>query len=232
VTPSTTKNLQNRSPERDEGSTGEAILEVAVDLFAERGYHATSMREIAEAVPVRPAGIYHWFENKEAILIEMQERFLTDLTDVVVAAVARHGRPEGRLAAAVREHVVFHGLHTKAAFVTDSEIRALSQRPRAAVIERRDVYQDLFIGLIEDGVGAGVFHAPDVRITSYAILLQCTGVALWFDPKGSRALEEVAAIHIELVLSSLGVNRRSIGAAIKGTERAATAAREAAPAHV
>ncbi len=201
-----------------------------MELFAERGYHATSMREIADAVPVRPAGIYHWFQNKEAILIEMQERFLTDLSDAVVAAVARHDRPENRLAAAVREHVVFHGLHTKAAFVTDSEIRALSKRPRGKVIGMRDAYQDLFIDLIEDGVHAGAFHAPDVRISSYAILLQCTGVALWFDPKGSRTLEEVASIHIELVLSSLGVNRRSINVAVKSTQEAAVASRDGAKA--
>ncbi len=198
-------------------NTGDAILEAAVELFAQRGYHATSMRDIAAAVSVRAAGIYHWYESKEAILVKLQESFLVDLTAVVVEAVGRHRRPESRLAAAVREHVVFHGLHSRAAFVTDSEIRALSPANRRAVVAKRDAYQDLFIELIEDGVRAKAFAVSDVRIASYAILLQCTGVAVWFDPAGSRTLDEVAEIHIELVLGSLGASRRAVAAAIRAT---------------
>jgi AcrR family transcriptional regulator len=198
-------------------NTGEAILEAAVELFAQRGYHATSMRDIAAAVDVRAAGIYHWFESKEAILLKLQDVFIEDLSVKVLAAVEAQHRPEARLAAAVREHVVFHGLNTRAAFVTDSEIRALSPPNREALIARRDAYQALFIGWIEDGVQAGVFTVPDVRIASYAILLECTGVALWFNPVGPRRLDEVAEIHIELVLGSLGARKRTIQAAIRAT---------------
>jgi AcrR family transcriptional regulator len=198
-------------------NTGDAILEASVELFARRGYHATSMREIATAVAVRAAGIYHWYESKEAILVKLQDSFLDDLTAVVVAAIERYQRPEARLAAAVREHVVFHGLHSRAAFVTDSELRALSTRNREAIVAKRDAYQDLFIALIEDGVRAGAFTVSEVRIASYAILLECTGVALWFDAAGSRTLDEVAEIHIELVLGSVGAGRRAIAAAVRAT---------------
>ncbi|MDQ6817704.1 MAG: TetR/AcrR family transcriptional regulator [Actinomycetota bacterium] len=206
------------SPETDHsGNTGDAILEAAVELFALRGYHATSMRDIAAAVEVRAAGIYHWYESKEAILIKLQDAFIADLTTDVAAAIERHQRPETRMAAAVREHVVFHGLHSRAAFVTDSEIRALSQRNRELLIAKRDSYQELFIGLIEHGVRAGAFSVTEVRVASYAILLECTGVALWFDPAGPRTLDEIAEIHIELVLGSLGANRRAIAAAVRAT---------------
>jgi AcrR family transcriptional regulator len=206
------------SPETDHsGNTGDAILEAAVELFAARGYHATSMRDIAAAVEVRAAGIYHWYESKEAILIKLQDAFIADLTIEVVAAIERHQRPETRMAAAVREHVVFHGLHSRAAFVTDSEIRALSPRNRKLLIAKRDTYQELFIGLIERGVQAGVFSVTAVRVASYAILLECTGVALWFDPAGPRTLDEIAEIHIELVLGSLGASRRVIAAAVRAT---------------
>jgi AcrR family transcriptional regulator len=205
------------------GNTGDAILEAAVELFARRGYHATSMRDIAAAVDVRAAGIYHWYPSKETILIKLQDAFIIDLEAEVLAAIERQQRPEARMAAAVREHVVFHGLHTKAAFVTDSEIRALSPRNRQLLVARRDEYQELFIGLIEDGVRAGVFTVSDVRIAAYAILLECTGVALWFDPAGPRTLDEVAEIHIELVLGSLGASRRTIAAATRATRESARA---------
>ena len=200
------------------GNTGDAILDTAVELFAQRGYHATSMRDIADAVSVRAAGIYHWFPSKEAILVRLQDAFMEELTAVVVAAVECQKRPEARMAAAVREHVVFHGLHSRAAFVTDSEIRALSVVNRRAIVAKRDAYQEMFIELIEAGLAAGVFDVSDVRIASYAILLECTGVAMWFVPTGSRTLDEVADIHVELVLGSLGARRREIAGAIVATQ--------------
>lgn len=205
------------SPVEHSTNTGQAILQAAVELFDQRGYHASSMRDIAAAVDIRAAGIYHWFESKEAILIELQHAFIEDLSVEVLNAVDAQRGPSARLAAAVREHVVFHGLNSRAAFVTDSEIRALSPRNRAALIARRDAYQELFIGWIQDGVDAGVFDVSDVRIASYAILLESTGVALWFDRAGPRTLDEVAEIHIELVLGSLGTRKRTIQAAVRAT---------------
>jgi len=142
-----------------------------------------------------------------------------DLTAEVIAGIERQRRPEARMAAAVREHVVYHGLHAQGAFVTDSEIRALSPRNKQLLIAKRDSYQELFIGLIEDGVRAGVFTVSEVRIAAYAILLECTGVALWFSPDGRLTLDEVAEIHIELVLGSLGASRRAIAAAVRATRQ-------------
>ena len=81
------------------------------------------MRAIAAEARVQPAAIYHHYASKEDILVRLQDDFMERLTEQVVAALERHERPALRLAAAVREHVVFHGLHTRAAFVTDSEIR-------------------------------------------------------------------------------------------------------------
>lgn len=199
-------------PER--GSTPAAIDAAAVELFAQRGYHATTMREIAAAVEIQPAAIYHWYANKEAILVHLQDEFMERLTAAVVAAAGRHERPALQLAAMVREHVVFHGLHARAAFVTDSEIRALTDEPRKKLIAQRDVYQARFAETIRDGIRDGSLRSSNARVATYAILLQCTGVALWFDPEGSLGLEEVAELHVELVLGSLQAGPELIGAAI------------------
>lgn len=203
------------APKEDPPTTGGIILETATELFAQRGYHATTMREIAAAIPLRAAGIYYWYESKGAILFELQSGFLDELTDVVTSAIKRHDKPASRLAVAVREHVLFHGLHSRAAFVADSELRALSSKDRRTILAKRDAYQQLFVRMIEDGVKAGAFKASDVRIVSYAILLQCTGVAIWFNPVGNRTLDEVADIHIELVLASLFVPRSTIARTIR-----------------
>ncbi|MFN8160544.1 MAG: TetR/AcrR family transcriptional regulator [Solirubrobacterales bacterium] len=198
--------------------TREAIAAAAVELFARLGYHATSMRAIAAAAGVQPAAIYHWYAGKEAILVSLQDEFMERLTERVVGAVERQARPALRLAAAVREHVTYHGLHTREAFVTDSEIRALAARPRRTLVAKRDAYQRIFMEMIEAGVRDGSLRVSNVAVATYAILLQCTGVALWFDPSGPLALEEVAAIHVELVLGSLSASAELIETALDAVE--------------
>ncbi len=199
---------------RRRAETREAIDRAAVELFATLGYHATSMRALAAAANVQPAAIYHWHASKEAILVGLQDDFMERLTDRVLAAMNRHQRPALRLAAAVREHVVFHGIHRREAFVTDSEIRALSATPRAALLAKRDAYEEVFGREIRDGVADGSLHSSDPRVATYAILLQCTGVALWFDPEGALPLDRVAQLHVELVLGSVGASRELIAEAL------------------
>ena len=206
--------MTDRNSSRRGAETRNAIDRAAIDLFAKLGYNATSMRAIADAADIQPAAIYHWYAGKEAILIHLQDDFMERLTMIVKAAVAEVDDPALRLAAAVREHVVFHGLNAKAAFVTDSEIRALSKAPRQALIEKRDTYQDVFRLMIVDGIEAGDLRASDPAVATYAILLQCTGVALWFKPDGPLGLESVGDLHVELVLGSLGAPRSVIDAAI------------------
>ncbi len=133
----------------------------------------------------------------------------------------RQDRPALRLAAAVREHVVFHGVHRLAAFVTDTEIRALTDDPRAALIAQRDDYQAIFSEMIRDGIRDGSLRSSDAQVATYAILLQCTGVALWFDPRGPLKLEQVAELHVELVLGSLQAPAELIAEAIEGVSRGA-----------
>jgi AcrR family transcriptional regulator len=207
--------------------TQEAIHQAALELFARLGYHATSMRAIAAEARVQPAAIYHWYASKEEILVRLQDDFMEQLTDRVVAGMDSQTRPALKLAAAVREHVVFHGLHSKAAFVTDSEIRALTDSPRRALIAKRDDYQAIFSEQIRDGIRDGSLRASDARVATYAILLQCTGVALWFDPRGPLKIEEVAELHVELVLGSLGASPELITEAIEQVSRRPAEAGEA-----
>lgn len=203
-----------REPTQEGVETRDVIEEAAVDLFARLGYHATSMRAIAEAADIQPAAIYHWFPAKESILIQLQNDFMERLTGAVTTAMANLESPALKLAAAVREHVVYHGLHTREAFVTDSEIRALSGEAREALLESRDAYQEMFRSLIVDGIAEGELSTPDPAVATYAILLQCTGVALWYQPDGALALDRIAELHIQLVLGSLRADDSLIDEAV------------------
>lgn len=192
----------------------ETIEEAAVELFARYGYHATTMRQIAAGAGVQPGGIYHWHPSKEAILVALQDRFMEQLTERVEAAIARQDRPALQFAGAVHAHVVYHCEHPDEAFVTDSEIRALTPERRAALIAQRDAYQERFGALIRAGIRDGSLRSSDARVATYSILLQCTGVGLWFRPDGPLGAEQVAEIHVELVLGALGASADLIAEAI------------------
>jgi hypothetical protein len=72
----------------------------------------------------------------------------------------------------------------------------------------------MFAGMIRDGIREGSLRSSDVHVATYGILLQCTGVALWFQPSGPLRLEEVAELHVELALGSLQASTELISEAI------------------
>lgn len=194
--------------------TRHAIDRAATDLFYRLGFHATTMRMIGNAANVQPAAIYHWYPNKEALLVHLQDEFMRGLTEVVQSAVDRQTGGVRRLAAAVWEHVKFHALHQQEAFVTDSEIRALTQGPREELIRKRDAYQRYFQDMIMSGIAEGDLSPVNARVATYAILLQCTGVSLWFKSNGALSAEKVADYHVDLVLGSLHAPRTVIDDAL------------------
>jgi AcrR family transcriptional regulator len=211
--------------------TGAAIEEAATDLFFEFGYHATTMRQIAARANVQAPAIYHWYPSKEVILVKLQDDFMRDLSQAVDAAVDQQSDPVFQLAAAVREHVVFHCMHAREAFVTDSEIRALSRERRRALIAKRDAYQQYFHQKLVRGIDAGTLHSAEPLVATYAILLQATGVAMWFQPGGRLTAAEVADLQVELTLGALHAGERTINAALKAIRtEPATAPRRHRPA--
>ena len=193
--------------------TLERLEEVALDRFATLGFHATSMRTVAGRTLTRSASLYHWFPSKQALLQAIMRRFLEGLTREVTQAIDRRSNPVSRLAAAVWVHVVYHGTHRRAAFVSDTEIRALDGEDAEAIMRMRDAYEEIFRQILADGLESGDFECRDARVATYAILLECTGVAVWFRPDGPLTLPEVAELHVELVLNSLRVDVPVGGAA-------------------
>lgn len=190
-----------RSINRPEvGTTRARIWEAAVDLFWARGYHATSMREIAERAGVQTGSLYHHFSSKEALLEDVMSAFMHELRSRVIEAISHASMSADRLAAAVTTHVVAHGVHQREAIVTDTELRGLSGHRLQHMLSLRDAYESIFRQLIADGVASEDFHVPDIHIATKALLLQCTGVAVWYREGGRLRLDEIAAIHVDLAL--------------------------------
>lgn len=180
------------------------LLVAAVEAFAERGYHATTTRDIAGRAGMSPAALYIHYKTKEELLHRISRIGHDKALDILTAAHEAPGTPRERLAEAVRSFVRWHaGRHTTAR-VVQYELDALSDGHRAEIIELRRESDAVVRRLLDEGVAAGEFTVPDVPGTAVAILSLCIDVARWFNTQGRRTPDEVGAFYADLVLRMVG----------------------------
>ena len=184
-------------------ATDKRLYDAAVRLFAQRGYHGTTLREIVGAVGVHPAAFYYHFRSKDQLLREIMQRALEDLTADVSAALAAEATAAERLAAALRAHIVFHATRPLEAFVADSELRSLAEPDRRNIVKLRDRYERIFCAILEQGAADGSFRVHDVKVETYALMALATAVAGWYRPRGRLSVDAVAEIYASLVLDGV-----------------------------
>ncbi len=187
-------------PAADRHPAAERILRAATELFKARGYHGTSMRELAQAVRIEAASLYYHFPSKQEILFGLFNRTMDDLLEGLERALASGSTAEARLRATVRFHVLFHIARQDEAFISHSELRSLSAPNHKRIIAQRDRYERKFRKLLTDGVREGVFQIADVRLTSTAILMMCSGVSDWFAGQGRLSAGTVADRYADMVV--------------------------------
>ena len=186
----------------------QAIEDVASDLFRERGYAGTSIRDIARALSVQGASLYAHVTSKEdvlwAIVDRAADRFETAADVAELAAEARRpGDPAEAIAALVRAHVEVLTADVDEAGVFVHEWRALGRERRASILARRDAYEARFRRRIEAGIAVGAFAMTDPAVASTTLLTALNGVATWYDPDGRLPAERIADHLVELALRML-----------------------------
>ena len=186
----------------------QAIEDVASDLFRERGYAATSIRDIARALSVQGASLYAHVTSKEEVLWAIVDRAATRFEAAADRAEAaaearRPGDPAEAVTELVRAHVGVLTADVDEAGVFVNEWRALGRERRAEILERRDAYQRRFRQPIEAGIAVGAFALTDASIAASSILSALNGIAAWYDPAGRLPADRIADHLVDLVLRML-----------------------------
>ncbi|MGH2939349.1 MAG: TetR/AcrR family transcriptional regulator, partial [Solirubrobacterales bacterium] len=187
----------------NETSTRDAALAAAAKLLAERGASGCAMRDVAEAVGIQQASLYHHFADKQALLSEVMLTALEQLTSEVLPIVESDRPPGVVLPAAIAAHVRFEGEHAEQARVCRAELRTLDPATAERVIALRDRYEDLFVAVIDRGAAAGEFEVDDSRLAVRAFLAMWSGVSIWYRPDGRLSLEQIGLIYGRLALAAL-----------------------------
>src|SRR5690242_21832512 len=117
------------------------IRRLAAEMFFERGYEATTMRELAAAIDIKTASLYYFFPNKEQILFDLIESVVKQLLLGARRLVDNERTHEQRLASLVVNHVVLHAMRPKESTLGDSELRSLTKKHLRANVRHRDEYE-------------------------------------------------------------------------------------------
>ena len=184
-------------------STERRILEAATVLFYEKGYHATTMREVAAEVGIKAGSLYNHYLSKEELLFRIAEGVMQELLAAGREAVAGSSEPRAQLSALVRAHVVYHAKQRFRAKVADDQLNALGPERRAAVVEVRDAYERLWRDVLDAGREAHGWVVPDTPVVTFAITTMCTSVDVWYRENGRLTPSDVADVYEELVLGAL-----------------------------
>jgi TetR/AcrR family transcriptional regulator, cholesterol catabolism regulator len=186
------------------------IDDVASALFRERGYAATSVREIARGVDLQGASLYAHVASKEALLWSIVLRVAERFRQASEAAATGPEPASARLAALVRSHVAIVAGEREDAAVFLQDWRFLDEPHRAEIAARRDAYEAVLRGLLLAGARDGslrVLDGPaDAAVTGRAILAALNGIAAWYHPAG--ALDPGAVADAYLVIFMRGLERR------------------------
>lgn len=181
------------------------IENTASDLFRERGYAATSVRDIARALDMQGASLYAHVASKEDVLWSIVTR-AADRFDTAIRSIAADTATPAthRLAAMIAAHigVVTDDLGNAASFLY--EWRFLSDGRREAVAERRHRYEAMFRGLIEEGIAGQEFaRGTEPQLAARLILSALNGIATWYHPDGALTPTEIADRYSRLLLDGL-----------------------------
>ncbi|MTD53693.1 TetR family transcriptional regulator [Amycolatopsis sp. RM579] len=186
------------------------ILRGALGAFAEHGYQATSIRELATAAELSVPGLYHHYQSKQEILVSLLEIVYTELLDRSRAALASGGDdPLARFDASVESLLRFHMFRRAEAFVASTELRSLIPENRSRCVALRDEQQEILATTICDArkvYDTVTEHAGDA---ARALSTMCVGVATWYREDGPLSPDEIVKRY-------LGFARGLIGAAGQG----------------
>ena len=129
------------------------IRGAALEAFYRKGYHATSLREIADAVGIKVPSLYNYISSKQQLLFDLMSQVMKDLMLTTVEAVQRAGpSPEDQLRAVIHAFILYNIGHPHEAAVSDAELRALNRTNLKSIIKMRDEFDAIFSDIIFRGI--------------------------------------------------------------------------------
>lgn len=180
----------------------EAVLRTAARMFNEKGFHATSLDEVAERLHITKPTLYYYVKNKDEILFECVSIGLQMLQDAIEAERDRGGRAIDQLAAAMRSYVeiVTQDYGMCIIRVGEDPLPPENQRALRSFKARLDAH---FRELVRRGIEEGSIRACDPKIAAFTLAGALSWIGRWYRPEGPLAPGEIARQCTDLLTSGM-----------------------------
>lgn len=181
------------APEGAGNRTRDDVVTAAGHLFAQRGFHGTSMRDLGEELGMLGSSLYSHVQGKNELLVEVIRRGANLFNDVVARATEVDETAIEQLRRLVYGHVEVVVGHIDESRTFLFESRFLEDKDRLQIVEMRDAYEAAYRRVIQRGIDEGsVTSDVDAGITAIFILSVLNALIRWYRPSGSRSAEEIA----------------------------------------
>lgn len=183
------------------GMGGEAITAAAREVFAERGYHGASIRDIAKRAGLSLSAMYYWHASKQELLAAMLAAGHREYLEVCTAAIDAAGPDSAaRLAALVRATVSYRVRRRVESLIAAREWRNLDQEHADPLVASRHELTRLWAAIVDDGVRAGVFRCQHPEDARRSIQAACNAISQWYDPDGPVTIAELEQRYADIAL--------------------------------
>lgn len=183
--------------------TRDEILEAAAQIFSQKGFHGTSMQDIAQAVNLQKASLYHHVSSKQELLVGVLDQALDLLIEKMQTVMHQPLPANAKLRLAIEVYLVTMLEHRDLASVLLLEHRSLEPKFRSRHIPRRDRFESLWRDLILEGKAQGVFNCADVPLVSRALLGTLNWTITWYRAQGSLTPQQIAQSIADIYLYGL-----------------------------
>jgi AcrR family transcriptional regulator len=174
------------------------ITDVALRLFAQNGYHSTTLDEVAAKIGVTKATLYYYFNSKEELLRAILNRSLSRM-QIALSLEKSTLSTAGKLRRFIEYTVEFSANAAELAKITFEQVEALPKRSRDAVKRKERKLDTLLKNILEQGVEEGILDIDNIKIVSYAIIGMCNSTYHWYKPEGKLAPRQISEIYIKLL---------------------------------
>lgn len=180
------------------------VLEASGRLFRQKGFAATTVREIAAAAGILPGSLHYRFASKEDLLLALMDRGIERAVSAVRAAIADSHDPLDRVRAALRAHLRLLVREDDSIYVLLYEGHSLSGAARDHMVRLRDRYDALWDGLLHEAAGTGRLRPDvDLRLVRFFLLGGVNWTAQWFSTRGPYSVEQVAEAYADMLFHGL-----------------------------
>jgi len=183
--------------------TRDEILLAAARIFQEKGYHAASMQDIAEAVELQKGSLYHHVESKQEILLALLDEALDMIVKRLQTIQSQNIDPDQKLRLAMESYLSFLAENRSIASVLLLEHRSLEPELKVLHIPRRDRVEKIWQEIITDGINQGCFQTAQPGLTAKALLGVINWTITWYREDGPLSPSEIADHFTDLFYQGL-----------------------------